>query len=97
MCDFADPWKMNCNHRLDYSLFTSSVISSSQESSEFARIYNGLLPIPEKRNSSNERKVPVGVSLPDTVDWREKGVVTPIKNQVSCSIYHVSLHGSPSQ
>lgn len=70
-------------------LLVNTTCVNSQESSEFARVYNGLLPIPEKRNTSNERHAPVGVSLPDTVDWRQKGVVTPVKNQVSSSIAYL--------
>ncbi|MEI4884258.1 C1 family peptidase, partial [Klebsiella pneumoniae] len=33
---------------------------------------------------SDRYKVSAGESLPDSVDWREKGAVAPVKDQGSC-------------
>jgi len=49
---------------------------------EFRRFYNGLR-MPEVRVSHNTF-YRTGVQLPATVDWRTKGVVTPVKNQEQC-------------
>ncbi len=54
-----------------------------QDSAEFSRLFNGYL-YTEKKPSKNlfQPSVKVG-DLPDTVDWRSKGYVTGVKNQVS--------------
>ena len=56
-------------------------IATLQDAGEFANIYNGLLPRPASYNSTNLFKK-TGVKVAATVDWREKGAVTEIKNQV---------------
>ena len=67
---------------------------SDLDSAEFAKQLTGALPHSKPKPTGNTY-VAVGSKIPTSVDWRTKGVVTPVKNQGQCgSCWAFSCTGS---
>lgn len=89
-------WEQNVDfiqkHNLEYDMgrhaFSAGINEYSDWSpKEYKMFLNGFVPRAHKKNSTNLKFHPEGMAwygLPDTVDWRTKGYVTPIKNQGQC-------------
>lgn len=54
---------------------------------EYRSMYLGTRPAANLSNSGNDRYLPkLGDSLPNSVDWREKGAVVQVKDQKKCGM-----------
>ena len=49
---------------------------------DFRHVHNATLNDPKFEGKVTEFKMPKGISLPETVDWRTGSAVTKVKDQV---------------
>ena len=73
-----------------YSRYTiKNIVLQTEE--EYKKYLTGLM-YNDTQMRGLEFLPPNNIKLPDTVDWREKGYVTDVKDQVSRGFYHLKLN-----
>uniref|UniRef100_A0A8C7JLB4 Cathepsin L1-like n=2 Tax=Oncorhynchus kisutch TaxID=8019 RepID=A0A8C7JLB4_ONCKI len=86
-------WEKNLKkiemHNLDHSMGKLSYRLGMNQfgdmtNEEFGQLMNGYKQTTERKYKGSLFMEPNYLQAPEAVDWREKGYVTPIKNQCSC-------------
>jgi len=74
--------KHNTEYNLGLHTFKTALNKfADMTNKEFRAFYTGFKYVP--RNNTNNVKV-LAIDAPDSIDWRTKGAVTPVKNQQQC-------------
>jgi len=94
-------WRDNFQRIIEHNQKRSNLTLSMNKfgdmtTAEFSAQMNGNFPVKMRENSKGSSfLLPSNVNVPDTVDWRTKGLVTPIKDQKQCgSCWAFSAIGS---
>merc|ERR1711910_23335 len=75
--------KHNAEHALGLHTFTLGVNQFADlTSQEFVQTYNGFHP--EMYQNLPKAELKATADEPDSIDWRDEGYVTPVKNQGQC-------------